>query len=293
MKRFVSLIVISALLYFVSSCSNEKDEPAARIFPGATAGLPPAESEVGPRISLEPVPGGNLEAGSYSGKSFTTEVSLDAAGIYTFTDCEFQQGFATVFGGADVTRVVTIDHCLIMTGLYFEYGGQTDWTIRWSKLSGVNQGLRPNGIVMGDYETPTPFEVSDSIVENTWKGSPESHCEAMQSLGGNNMTFIRVRFFTPGPYIDPAVDEENATGQTAAINHGGGDTLFDACEFMEAGAFYFTIYSHGSNVLFRNCRIARGLAGYIYPESPIMAVYENCTDLDTGEPVSLPDKVSH
>jgi hypothetical protein len=241
------------------------------------SGHPPDKVDVGPRNSLTAASGGSLEPGDYVDTQFTTSVSFSGdTGAYTFTDCEFTAGFDAVFGGSAVTRTVALDHCTVDAGVYFENGGQKGWTITWCYITGGTQGLRPKGVISQyDFSTPTPFVVTDSIVEITELGTPAGHCEAMQCLGGNAMEFTRVRFITPGPYQD------GITGQTASINHGGNDCTFAACDFMTADAFYYTIYSDGSNVLFKNCRIASGLAGYVYPDSATMATFEGCTDLDT------------
>jgi hypothetical protein len=241
---------------------------------------PPRVEQVGPRKALQQRQGGQLPAGTYAGLRFTTPVSLSSrSGSYSFTDCELAQGFGAIFGGPGITRTVTVDHSRIMGGLYFEDGGQKGWTITWCHLLGETQALRPKGLTFGDTLTPTPFTIQDSICEIVGKGTPSAHCEAMQSLGGNGMTFRRVRFITPGPYVN------GTTGQTASVNHAGGDTLFEECEFLTAGAFHFTVYSVGRNVVFRDCRLARGITGYLYPPAAEPPTLEGCTDLETGDPV--------
>ena len=63
------------------------------------------------------------------------------------------------------------------------------------------------------------------------------------------------------------------------------DQVGPRISLVEADAFHFTVYADGENVLLRNCRMARGLSGYIYWDSPTMATYEGCTDIVSGEPI--------
>ena len=86
----------------------------------------------------------------------------------------------------------------------------------------------------------------DSILSITFTGTPENHVDTMQSLGGNGLRFVRVRFTTPGPYV------KGQSGQTSSVNNGSENTLFDSCEFLSENAFYYAIYSKGESVLFRN-----------------------------------------
>ena len=271
MRKKVAYLLLPVMFALTISCST-----------GATTGYPPDLSAVGPRIPLAAAAGGNLPAGDYSGTKFTSLVSLSSkSGAYTFADCEFVAGIATVFGGNSVTRTVEMSYCSVDVGLYFEDGGQEGWKISNCHLVGENQGLRPKGLTISDFKTPTPFSVLDSIVEITGLGTPAAHCEAMQCLGGNSMTFTRVRFIVQGPYTN------GVTGQTASINHGGDDTTFTNCEFLEANAFYYTVYGNGRNVVFKNCKFAKGMAGYYYPNSETMASYIGCTDIDTGVSVKM------
>jgi hypothetical protein len=240
---------------------------------------PPSADQVGPRVALTDNPGGSLQPGSYDALRFTASISFaSGTGTYTFTDCEFGAGIDAVLGGGAVTRVVTLDHVKVDGGLYFEDAGQANWTIKWSHLIGEAQALRPKGLTGTDETaTPTPLIVEDTIAEITGKGTPQAHVEAMQSLGGNQMTFTRVRFITPGPYVD------GTTGQTASINFGAVSSTFDSCEFLTAQAFYYTIYTTDS-VTFTCCRIARGLAAYFYPGGT--PTIDRCTDYDTNAPVN-------
>ena len=241
---------------------------------------PPSADQVGPRVALTSATGGTLAAGNYSGKTYTSAVSCAATGVYNFTDCEFQVGFGVVFGGNSITRTVTLDHCRIATnGIYFEDGGQKNWVIKWCDVRGNGQALRPKGLTIYDNVTPTPFVVEDSIVSISELGSPVAHVEAMQCLGGNLMTFSRVRFITLEPYKD------SVTGQTASINNTSGNTLFEDCEFLEENAFYYTVYSNGADVVFQNCRLVKGIAGYVYPSSAVKATFEGCTDIVSGLPI--------
>jgi hypothetical protein len=256
------------------------------IFPDPAVGLPPSESAVGPRYALTDDADVYLSAGTYSQKRFTGAVQLSSdSGAYVFRDCAFDAGFGIVYGGTSFTRTVLMEYCSsdankdpTIGGLCFGPGGQKDWTIRRCHLCGAYQALRPNGMNGNDDKTtPTPFLVEDSIVEMTEVGTPIIHCESMQALGGNSMSFIRVRFISPLPFID------GTTGQTASINFGGGNTLFDACEFCETHAYYYTVYSDGTNVLFRNCKFGIGLAGYLYPKAEhAMPTLEGCTDYDNS-----------
>ena len=247
--------------------------------PGAYIG-PPSPESVGPRLAnLAAAAGGYLAPGDYSGAAFASAVSLSSSGSYAFVDCDFQAGFSTVFGGKGVTRVVSLDHCRSMVGLYFEDAGQKGWTIAWCDLRGNTQALRPKGLTISDITTPTPFIVRDTIVRLYGTGSPAAHCEAMQSLGGASMEFSRVRFITIGPYIN------GTTGQTAAINFNASDSVFAECEFLTANAFYYTIYSAGANVIFKDCKISRGMAGYLYKQSQA-PTFVKCVDLESGSAVT-------
>jgi hypothetical protein len=252
--------------------------PDGAIFPPAAGGHPPNKEQTGPRISLQSAPGGNLTAGKYSGKSFAGIVSLDRSGAYYFYDCEFQTGLDVIYGGLGVTRSVTLEHCNILDAIWFVDGGQKDWTISWCYIqSDTGTVLRPHNT---DTTTPTPFKVTDSIVEMTSVGSPSIHVTAMQDLGGCLMTFIRVKFIVPGPLID------GVTGQTAAITNRANDTLFDSCDFLSEKAYYYSVYVHGDNVLIRNCRFAHPLAGYSYPDNNANLVeFKGCIDLSTGEEI--------
>ena len=239
--------------------------------------LPPDKNQVGPRIHLASVPGGNLTSGKYSGKRFTTPINLSSkTGEYIFTDCDFPKGFEPVYGGPSVTRKIKIDHCRIYGGLWFENGGQKNWSISWSHIqSDRGTALRPKNV---NNTTPTPFKVTDSIIEMTSVGSPSMHVTAMQDLGGCRLTFIRVKFIVPGPVVD------GKTGQTAAITNKSNDTLFDSCDFLSEKAYYYSVYVHGDNVLFRNCRFAHPRAGYRYPTSKAGKVkFEKCTEFISGK----------
>ncbi|MBK7864261.1 MAG: hypothetical protein IPJ65_37815 [Archangiaceae bacterium] len=248
----------------------------------AGAATPPSLAQVGPRSALTSRSGGSLPPGNYTGQRFTTAVQLASSGTYTFSDCDFAAGIETVFGGSTVTRSVTLDHCL-STAIYFEDGGQKNWTIRWSHLVGGNQALRPKGLTYGDVTYPTPLVVEDSILEITNLGTPAAHVEAMQSLGGRQMRFSRVRFITLGPY------QNGITGQTASVNYWGADGLFEDCEFLDANAYYYTLYTQGPNNVFRRCRFGKGLASYVYKDaSSIPATFVGCTDLSTGGAVTAP-----
>jgi hypothetical protein len=252
---------------------------------GTSTGKPPALSQVGPRVSLSSHPGGYLAPGNYSGLRFNSDIGMADSGTYTFTDCEFAGalGPGAVFGGTSVTRVVFLEHSRLLAGLAFENAGQKNWTIRWSHVIGGHQGLRPRGLgdSISEVTYPTPMLVEDSIVENTNKGSPETHCEAMQSLGGNGLRFFRVRFVTPGPYVN------GVTGQTASIMHNAANSLFEDCEFLQPDAFYYTIYASAPNNTFRRCRIAKGLANYFYPSSGgTRPTLDGNTDYVTGAPIT-------
>jgi hypothetical protein len=287
---FGSNLAVGAYRLDVSAFSADGSKGGSISFPFAVATTaapvvtgyvgPPTASQVGPRVAMTSATGGNLAAGTYSGKSFTTMVTLASTSTFSFTDCEFLQGFDVQYSPGASTRTVKLDHCRSYSGIYYEDGAQKNWTITWCDLRGNTQALRPKGVTIYDNVTPTPFVVEDSILSISSLGTPAAHVEAMQSLGGNNMRFTRVRFITLGPYTD------GVTGQTAAMNNTGGDTLFDECEFLTANAFYYTVYSNGANVLFHNCHIAPGLAGYLYPSSVTMATFQGCTDLVSGAAIN-------
>jgi hypothetical protein len=284
-RFFLGLIVLNILSLALACGGSDSVAPSSvEATPPPTSSGPPSASQVGPRSLTTAASGNALAPGSYSQQSFTTSVSFaSAVGTYAFTDCEFTQGFDVVFGGSSVSREITLEHCRIQGGLYFEDGGQKNWTIRWCDLLGQNQAIRPKGITIYDTVSPTPFVVEDSIVEISGQGTPTAHCEAMQSLGGNQMRFTRVRFITPGPYVD------GSTGQTASVNHCGGDTIFESCEFLSTAAFYYTVYSVGNNVQFQNCRFGKGIAGYLYPNPDPQVpqpTFTGCSDYGSG--TSLP-----
>ncbi len=245
--------------------------------PSTYAG-PPSESQVGPRVALTSRTGGSLPAGTYEGYRFTTSVSLqNNTGAYVFRDCSFDAGFGVFDGRSGVSRTVLLDHTYVFGGIYFEYGGQTNWTVKWTRIVGDRKAFRPTGLTgQQDTTSPTPCVVEDSIFSITLLGTPSNHVDTLQALGGNGMTFTRVRFTTPGPY------EAGVTGQTSAVNVNAGNTLLDSCEFLEKGAFYYTVYSNAANVRFKDCRIIGGLAGYVYPSNPNKAAFENCVDYETG-----------
>ncbi len=242
--------------------------------------FPPAESAVGPRYALTDRLGGSLPAGDYARYNFTTSVSLQSkTGAYSFTDCQFTAGLGTIDGRGLSGRTVLVDHCYITGGVYFEYGGQKDWTMRWTRIVGDRKAFRPAGVEsQQDVTTPTPCLVEDCVFSITLLGTPSNHVDTMQALGGNELSFVRVRFTTPGPY------NNGVTGQTSSVNANAGDTLFDGCEFLESGAFYYPVYSNAPNVLFRNCRIIKGIANYVYPDNPYKATFVGCTDYTTGVP---------
>lgn len=281
MRAYFSGLMIVFL--FLAGCtlslpSEAVDRGSAYGFPAPVTGLPPAETEVGPRTSLTARSGGSLPAGEYFDCQFTSTVSLQSkTEAYAFTDCRFDQGFSAIDGRGVAGRTVVIDHCYIYGGLYFEYGGQSGWALRWTRIDGDRKAFRPAGLTgQQDTASPTPCSVEDCVFSIRLTGSPTNHVDTMQALGGNQLRFTRVRFTTPGPYVD------GTTGQTSAINVNAGDSLFDSCEFLESGAFYYTVYSNAANVLFRNCRIIKGLAGYAYPDNPHKAAFEHCTDYATG-----------
>ncbi len=241
------------------------------------ASSPPAITQVGPRVRLTPRAGGVLAPGNYSGVRFTETADLQNSGNYLFTDCVVQ--FGTVSGAP--SRTVLLDHCKT-DAIWFAEGGQKGWTIRFTHVLGGPMGLRPSTGRNGwDSTTPTPFVVEDTIVEISSRGSPAQHVEAMQALGGNGMRFSRVRFIVPGP------KQDGITGQTASVNIIAGDSLFEDCEFLNAGAYYYTVYSDGPNNVFRRCRFGRGAANYFYPTDAkrTAPVAEKCSDLATGGPV--------
>ncbi|MCE9612829.1 MAG: hypothetical protein K8T26_01045 [Lentisphaerae bacterium] len=241
-------------------------------------GAPPAATNVGPRVALTPSSGGQLAPGNYTGLQFTNTISLQASGVYTFADCVVQ--FDAIAG--ITPRTVLLDHCRT-SALWFSDGGQAGWTLRFTYVLDGPMGLRPSSGRNGwDWTTPTPFVVEDSIVEITFLGSPVQHVEAMQALGGNSMRFTRVRFIVHGP------KQDGITGQTASVNLLAGDSLFEDCDFLDAGAYYFTVYSDGPNNVFRRCRFGRGAASYFYPTTGTRTapIVEACTDLATGEPVT-------
>lgn len=296
MKKFaVSILVVSCLACFACSMNSGSDDqaaaPANQASDPATydpttyeAGYAPKDSEVGPRYALTSQAGGKLAAGTFDRQEFTAQVELSSkTGSYVFTDCSFAAGIKTVDGRGVTDRPVLLDHCVMgnKTGLYFEYGGQTNWTLKYCKIVGDRKAFRPSGTTgQSDMTTPTPCTVEDSIFSITLTGTPTNHVDTMQSLGGNGLTFTRVRFITPGPYV------KGTTGQTSAVNNGSSDTTFTSCEFLEEGAFYYTVYSNGSHVLFKNCRIIKGLAGYLYPDSTIMPTLTDCTDYATDAAVT-------
>lgn len=282
-KKHVFFYGLFAVASLVSGCnlslSNGKgDTEIPYEFPEAAQGNPPAETAVGPRNPLVERTGGSLTAGTYANYRFTSRVTLQSkTGAYTFTDCRFDAGLDTVDGRSVSGRPVLVDHCYFNGGVYFEFGGQKDWTMRWTQIVGDRKAFRPAGLTgQQDTTSPTPCTVEDCVFSITQKGTPEDHVDTMQALGGNRMTFTRVRFTTPGLYVD------GTTGQTSAVNTNAGDTLFDACEFLEAEAFYYSVYSNAKNVLFRNCRIIKGLAGYVYPSNPNKATFTGCTDYASG-----------
>jgi len=252
--------------------------PALLTAPMARAAAgPPARALVGPRVALTDRAGGRIAPGVYTAQRFVGPVDLEAAGRYQFTDC--QVSFNAMFMAT--ARTVLLDHCQT-GGIYFAEGGQFGWALRFCYVLGGNQGLRPStGRDGWDVKTPTPFVVEDSIVEISSLGTPQAHVEAMQTLGGNDMRFRRVRFITHGPKTD------GVTGQTAAINVLAGHTLFEDCEFAEAGAYYYTVYCDGPANVFVRCRFGRGAASYLYPTTGarIAPLLFDCTDLTTGAPV--------
>ena len=277
-KVVFSFLVVLCLSCF--SCSPHSGSDAQV----TSTGYAPEDSDVGPRYTLTSRDGGKLEAGIYDCQEFTAQVELSSkTGAYVFNDCSFDGGIKTVDGRGVTNRPVLLDHCIMgnKTGLYFEYGGQTNWTLKWCKIVGDRKAFRPSGATgQSDMTTPTPCTVEDSIFTITITGTPSNHVDTMQSLGGNSLTFTRVRFVTPGPYI------KGTTGQTSSVNNGSSDTTFTSCEFLEEGAFYYTVYSNGTNVHFDNCRIIKGLAGYLYPDSTIMPTLTGCTDYTTGADVT-------
>ncbi|MBI5832695.1 MAG: hypothetical protein HZB16_10360 [Armatimonadetes bacterium] len=241
------------------------------------APAPPERAQVGPRVALTDRAGGKVPPGVYAAARFGGPVELETTGRYEFTDC--QVSFNTVWMAP--ARTVLLDHCQT-GGIYLAEGGQLGWTLRFCYMLGGNQGLRPStGRDGWDVKTPTPFVVEDCIVEISSLGTPTAHVEAMQTLGGNNLRFRRVRFITHGPKTD------GVTGQTAVINVIAGHSLFEDCEFAEAGAYYYTVYCDGPENVFVRCRFGRGAASYLYPTTGtrIAPILFDCTDLQTGAPV--------
>lgn len=275
--KFPAFALFSLFLFFTGTSPLKANSLG---FPATAGGSPPVPSAVGPRVPLENHPGAYLEPGEYRSLRFAEPVTLGKSGTYAFVDCLFLKGFGAVDGRGMRDRSVSLDHCALDEGLFFEYGGQSNWTIRWTRITGWRKAFRPTGAKgQNDTSTPTPCLVEDSILSITFTGTPENHVDTMQSLGGNGLIFIRVRFTTPGPYI------KGNSGQTSSVNNGSENSLFDSCEFLSEGAFYYSVYSKGESVLFRNCRIASGLAGYLYPNKggSGMPYFSKCTDYRTGE----------
>lgn len=211
----------------------------------------------------------NVGPGTYTNQRFTSTVTLQgSSGTWNFTNCEFAGGIATVFG---LTRTVNMTQCKCGT-IYFEDGGQKGWTISQSWFYGENQGIRPKGYTYFDFTTSTTFSMTDCYIEASPHVMP-SHGEAMQTLGGKNMTFTRCVFRTVGPY--------NGT-QTASVNHAGSTCLFQDCTFLDQGASYYTVYSQGNDNRFISCSFAaNGGNPPFYPmPNGNRALIQDCIFLD-------------
>jgi len=249
---------------------------------GGYSFTPPSYAQVGFRIDLNATLITNPIPGTYSGVSFTNPISLNTYGNYIFNDCDFPLGFENISGGAGVSRTVELNHCRVSSsGLFFEDGGQKDWKVTWSYISSDReQAFSATGVLgITDYTSPTPCIVEDCIIELHNLGTPEIEVEAYISSGGNGLTFKRVRFITQGPKVD------GITGQFAVIAHSGNNALFDTCEFLTENCADYTVFSDGTNVLFKDCKFAKGKLGYYDTLYPVDETYLRCVDITSGESI--------
>jgi hypothetical protein len=251
---------------------------------GSAAIWPPTISQVGYSGTLTTNSNGTINPGTYDHIHFTNTALFLNDGAYTFTNCLFD-GFDTWYGGYHHTRTVLFDHCTCAP-IVCESGGQAGLTIKWCYVYGGTQALRPKGVTddsTDDITNSTPFLVEDSIIEIPVNTGSAIHAEAMQTLGGRNMTFNRVAFITDGP--------NNGT-QTGSVNcHYAGDTTFDHCDFLESGAFNTTVYARGSNNSFHSCRLVGQESpnpNYYYTDANYEATpaqcarFFNCTNYTTN-----------
>jgi len=196
-------------------------------------GKVPALAMVGPRTTLTTSSAKSLLPGNYVGTRFGV-VSLQP-GTFTFVDCEVS------FDVQYPSRTVTLDHCKVNGGVWFEGGGHAGWTIKASICDGgAGQALRPSG--------PGAITVTDSwLLTHGTSTDPALgiHTEALQLLAGADIIATRC-----GLSVEPRWNG-TYTPITAVLNASaaGSNSTYVDCEFgyfdgtsWSAGGGFFAIY---------------------------------------------------
>jgi hypothetical protein len=150
--------------------------------------------------------------------------------------------------------------------------------------SAVHGGLTVHGVdadgeLEWDEAIPVDLEVIGSWIHHP-QGEEPAHTEALAGFGWpQGARFDGTTFVQAGPF--------NGTA-TAVVNWHGHDTTFDGCYFGwgDGVAAYYTLYVDGPGNVVRRSHARQGLAGYVYPESSVMAHYPDLIDLETGLPAT-------
>ncbi len=184
-------------------------------------GGPPPINTVGTSGNLISRSCSNLAPGTYQNINCTDSVILQSSGDYTFINVKMpsikSQGGGPLFPRSGK---VILDH-VESGGLWFENngstGGQTNWTIKWSKLyGGVWQALRPKGA--------GKIYVSDSWLLSDGTPPDGAHTEVLQQMYGSDGHYERVAFSR-----QPVTNNTVTAVLTMENANDGGDTKFIDC----------------------------------------------------------------
>lgn len=250
-------------------------------------GEQPTRENTGPRYPLTDLTADEFFATRTCNRQrITGELRFDQAWMkgqtFTITDCEITGALSVYLasGGAqlpvDEMPVINIAYTDLLGSL--QALNATKMTVDHSYILGAQITLKDQ---WSPFESgPAPYTFSNSFFYQV-QGTPPDHTEALH-VGdyGDGYRFTNVAFVQQGP--------NNGTA-TATINFHGANAVFDGCWFLWDGdvAAYHTVYIDGPNNLVKNSWFDSG-ANYVYPDSEILATYENNRNVDTGELLELP-----